>query len=94
MPFHVTDSSKLRMYCPERYRNYAHRVEGYVPIWREEVRFEPRNKRIALASDYSMPSCCDCSECPPALPSVPGEPVEVVPDVHLENPDEVVDVPI
>eukprot|EP00973_Karenia_brevis_P076089 10568753-Karenia_brevis.AAC.1 len=56
IPFHVTDSSKLRIYCPERYRNYAHRIEGYVLIRREKVRSEPRNKRIALASYYSMPS--------------------------------------
>eukprot|EP00973_Karenia_brevis_P081511 11298772-Karenia_brevis.AAC.1 len=93
MPFHVTDSSQLRIYCPERYCNYSHGVEGYVPIWKEKVRFELRDKRIALSNYYSMPSCCGCRECPPALPNVPGEPVEVVPDAPLENPDEVVDDP-
>eukprot|EP00973_Karenia_brevis_P009110 1233718-Karenia_brevis.AAC.1 len=67
MPFHVTDSSKLRICCPERYRKYAPRAEGYVPIWREKVQFEPRHNRIALANYYSMPACRDGSECPPAL---------------------------
>ena len=33
LPFHVTDASKLEVRCPLKYRQYADRVEGAVPIF-------------------------------------------------------------
>ena len=32
-PFYVSDKSRMRFYCPEDFRIYADRVEGFVPIW-------------------------------------------------------------
>ena len=38
LPYHVTDMSKLQVWCPMRYRDYAHRVEQNVPIWNQRMR--------------------------------------------------------
>ena len=41
LPFHVTNPKHLKVSCPQRYRNYADRVEGQVPIWKETITIQP-----------------------------------------------------
>eukprot|EP00973_Karenia_brevis_P008175 1106547-Karenia_brevis.AAC.1 len=47
-PFHVTDPTKLRVYCPEKYRMYAKRDEDNVPIFSEMVTVRNNSQRTKL----------------------------------------------
>ena len=38
-PFHVTNSKKLKVICPMRFRFYADHVNENVPFFKEEVTF-------------------------------------------------------
>eukprot|EP00973_Karenia_brevis_P009846 1331614-Karenia_brevis.AAC.1 len=37
-PFYVTDRTKLKVFCPEKYRRYANRVEDNIPIFTETIK--------------------------------------------------------
>ena len=37
LPFHVTNPSKLKVFCPLKYRQYAKRIDNNVPMFEEEV---------------------------------------------------------
>ena len=44
LPYHVTDPSKVQVYCPMKYRDYAHRVDEHVPIWRQKVQIKSKEQ--------------------------------------------------
>ena len=74
LPFHVTDASKLKVICPMKYRNYAHRLEHDVPYWREKVTLSPFSATSAavnfLAGTPAVASESSAStERPPGLRS-------------------------
>eukprot|EP00973_Karenia_brevis_P009228 1251546-Karenia_brevis.AAC.1 len=49
-PFYVTDNSKLKVICPEKYRRYATRVEDNIPIFTETLQVTKMGgQRIVLA---------------------------------------------
>ena len=45
-PFFGSDKTKMKVFYPKRYKIYAHRVENYVPYWREKVRFDRRGNVV------------------------------------------------
>ena len=49
LPYHCTDPSKLTITCPTKCRRYAHRVDNYVPIFREQVDVVPRQACVGAA---------------------------------------------
>ena len=46
-PYHVMDASKLKVYCPLRYRLYVDRVENFGPIFREKFTIHPMSNASA-----------------------------------------------
>ena len=75
LPFHVTDCSKLKVTCPEKYRKYADRVDDYIPIFKENLRISVNQKTGR-------------SKIAPARSKAGG--VEVLPDVPLLDEDVVI----
>ena len=47
LPYFVTDSRKLKIYCPAKYRRYADRISNGVPEWDENMRSHPLNQATA-----------------------------------------------
>ena len=67
-PFYVSDKTKMRFYCQERYRIYADRVEGYLPTLREKAQFSKNGvvkgpfAELLLIADDTCTSACQAGE--------------------------------
>ena len=58
LPFHVTNISKFKISCPQKFRKYASRVEETIPIFEEEFTISNLRICIMLMSRYvSHPRC-------------------------------------
>ena len=66
LPYHVTDPSKVQVYCPMKYRDYAHRVEENVPIWRQKIQLSSRKDgtKTVHASPHKTPASSAAVRCP------------------------------
>ena len=55
LPWHCTDISKLKIFCPEKFRFYADRVEDNVPIFKELVYFHNHSSANAAPNFLAIP---------------------------------------
>ena len=107
-PFFCSDKTKMKVFCTESYKIYAHRVDNYVPYWREKVRFDSKGNivrsipktyyntpsNVSLCKAYNQKKDCGCGlPHTSALPGPSSPSEQLVPDVPLANPDEVVEDP-
>ena len=49
-PFHVTDKTKLKVTCPEKFRYYANRVEDNIPIFASKMLVSSMKQKQAQAT--------------------------------------------
>ena len=52
LPYHVTDASKIKIYCPHRYRRVADRVQDNVPYFKEKMFLHPVGRKAAAVSNF------------------------------------------
>ena len=92
-PFHMTDRSKLKVHCPEKYRIHARRVEGNIRIFQSKMLVSSVGQRKSQATCKATGAGRGTQEgLAPVKPADVQEAVEstevLIPQVTLIDEDE------